>query len=88
MYQTNEDCAGSGASDCKDVSVCKQLFMERQDRYCDYIPGFTYGSWDENSVTYAVVFSLDTIISMRLPDSTSIFTAEMWAIIKVLAALL
>ena len=30
------------------------------------------------------VFPSDTIISIRLPDSASIFTAEVWAIIKAL----
>ena len=32
----------------------------------------------------ATVFPLDTEFSMRLPDSASIFTAEIWAIIKAL----
>ena len=30
----------------------------------------------------ATVFPSDTELSMRLPDSASIFTAEIWAIIK------
>ena len=30
----------------------------------------------------AAVFPSDTVISMRLPGSTSIFTAEIWAIVK------
>ena len=36
------------------------------------------------SVVCAIVFPSDTINSMRLPDSASIFTAEIWTIIKVL----
>ena len=32
----------------------------------------------------ATVFPSNTIISMRLPDSASVFTAEVWAIIKAL----
>ena len=32
----------------------------------------------------ATVFPSNTVISMRLPDSASIFTAEVWAIIKAL----
>ena len=39
---------------------------------------------DGNSVACATVFPSDTVISMRLPDSASIFTAEVWAIIKAL----
>ena len=31
-----------------------------------------------------LVFPSDTILLMRLPDSASIFTAAMWAIIKAL----
>ena len=32
----------------------------------------------------ATVFPSDNVISMRLPDSASVFTAEVWAIIKAL----
>ena len=32
----------------------------------------------------ATVFLSNTIISMRLPDSASVFTAEVWAIIEAL----
>ena len=35
-------------------------------------------------MVYATVFQLDTEFSMRLCDSASIFTAEIWAIIKAL----
>ena len=37
-----------------------------------------------NAVACATVFPSDTVISMRLPDSASVFTAEVWAIIKAL----
>ena len=33
---------------------------------------------------HVLVFALNTVISMRLPDSTSIFTVETWAINKAL----
>ena len=58
--------------------------MEIRDRYRDYIPVYTDGSRDGNSVACATVFPSDTTFSMRLPDSASIFTAEIWAIIKAL----
>ena len=31
-----------------------------------------------------LVFPSNTVISMKLPDSASVFTAEVWAIIKAL----
>ena len=58
--------------------------MEIRDRYRDYIPVYTDGSRDGNAVACATVFPSNTIISMRLPDSASVFTTEVWAIIKAL----
>ena len=58
--------------------------MEIQDRYRDYIPVYADGSRDGNYVACAPVYPSDTVISMRLPDSASVFTAAVWAIIKVL----
>ena len=58
--------------------------MEIRDRYRDYIPLYRDGSRDGNAVACATVFSSNTVISMRLPDSASVFTAEVWAIIKAL----
>ena len=86
MYQTTEDFAGFGASekDQTDASIYQQLFLEIRDRYRDYIPVYTDGSRDGNSVACATVFSSNTEFSLRLPDSASIFTAEIWAIIKAL----
>ena len=55
--------------DCTDASVYQQIFMEIRDRYRDYIPVNTDGSWDGNYVAHATVYP-------------SIFTAENWAIIK------
>ena len=49
--------------------------MEMRDRYRDHMPIY---------VVCATVFPSDSIISMRLPDSASIFTAEVWAITKAL----
>ena len=67
--------------DLTDASIYQQLFMEIRDRYRDYIPVYTDGSWD---VACAIVFPSNTVISMRLPDSASVFTADVWAIIKAL----
>ena len=58
--------------------------MEIRDRYRDYIPVYTAGSRDGNAVACATFFLSNTAISMRLPDSASIFTAEVWTIIKAL----
>ena len=81
MYQTSEDCAGIGASkkDRTDASIYQHLFMEIRDRYRDHIPVYTDGSRDGNAVACATVFPSNTVISMRLPDSASVFTAEVWA---------
>ena len=70
--------------DRTDTSVYQQLFMEIRDRYRDHIPVYTDGSRDGNSVANATGFPSNTVISMRLPDLASIFTAEIWAIIKSL----
>ena len=58
--------------------------MEIRDRYRDYISVYTDGSRDGNAVTCATVFLSNTVISMRLPDSASVFIAEVWAIVKAL----
>ena len=58
--------------------------MKIRDRYRDYIPVYTDGSRDGNAVACSTVFPSNTVISMRLPDSASVFTAEVWAIIKAL----
>ena len=63
--------------DCTDASVYQQFLMKIWDRYCDYIPVYTDGLWVGLWVSH-------TIISMRLPDLASIFTAEVWAISKAL----
>ena len=54
--------------DSSDASVYKQLFMEIQGSYRDYIPVFTDGSRDGNSVACALYFLSNTIIFFyRLP---------------------
>ena len=58
--------------------------MEIRDRYHDHIPVYTDGSRDGNYVACATVFPSNTVISMILLDLASIFTAEIWAIIKAL----
>ena len=56
--------------------------MEKRDRYRDHIPVYTDGLRDGYYVACATVFVSNTVISMRLLDSASIFTAEIRAIIK------
>ena len=58
--------------------------MEIRDRYRDHIPVYTDGSRDGNYVACATVFPSDITFSMRLTDSASISTAQIWAIIKAL----
>ena len=60
------------------------FIMEIRDRYRENIPVYTDGTRDGNDVACATVFPSDRIISMRLPDSASIFSAEVWANIKAL----
>ena len=84
MHQASEDCANLVHlnKDRTDASVYQQLFMEIRDKYRDHIPVYTDGSWNGNSVACATVFPSNTVISIRLPDSASIFTAEIGAIVK------
>ena len=58
--------------------------MEIRARYRDYIPVYTEGSRDGNYVAWAAIVVSNTVISMRLPDSASIFIAQVWAIVKAL----
>ena len=60
------------------------MYLEIRDTYRGCIPVYTDGSRDWNYVACATVFPSDTVIYMRLPDSTSIYTAEVWAMIKSL----
>ena len=70
--------------DQTDASIYQQLFVEIRDRYRGYIPVYTDGSRDRNDVAFATDVPSNTVISMRLPDSASVFTAEVWVIIKAL----
>ena len=85
VYQTTEDCAGFGASG-KRSNRCINIpaAFHGNTRDSDYIPVYTDGSRDGNAVACATVFPSNTVISMILPDSASVFTAEVWAIIKAL----
>ena len=56
----------------------KCVFTEIRDRYRDHIPVYTDGSRDGNAVPCATVFPSNTVIL------ASVFTAEVWAIIKAL----
>ena len=61
------------------LTVCLSVFLSI------YLSNYyTDGSRDGNSVACATVFPSHTELSMRLPDSASIFTAEIWAIITAL----
>ena len=71
-------------NDRTDASIYQQLCMEIRDRYRDYIPVYADGSRDGNAVACATVFPSNTVIFVRFPDSASVFTAEVWAIIKAL----
>ena len=59
-----------------DASIYQQLFMEIRDRYRDHIHVYTDGSRDGKYVACVKVFPSNTVIYMRLPDSASIYTAE------------
>ena len=58
--------------------------MEIRERYRDYILVYTDSSRDGKAVACATVYPSNTIISMTLSDLASIFTVEIWAIIKAL----
>ena len=70
--------------DRTDAAVYQQLFTKIRDRFRDHIPVYTDGSRDGNDMACATFFPSNTVISVILPDSASIFTAEIWAIIKAL----
>ena len=69
--------------DCTDAHVYQRLFMKKRDMYRDHIPIYADGLRDGN-VACATVFPSDTVISMKLPNSASVFTAEVRAVIKEL----
>ena len=64
--------------DRTDASVYQQVFVEIRERYRDHIPVYTDCSRDGNYVACTIAFPSNTVIS------ASIFTAEIWAIIKAL----
>ena len=57
--------------------------MEIRDKYRDYILIYSDRTPDGNSVACATDFNR-TQVSMRFPDSASIFTDEVWTVIKAL----
>ena len=69
-------------NDRTDASVYRQLFIEIRDRYGDYIPVYTDGSRNGHYVACATFLQSDTVISMRLSDSTSILTANIGQSLK------
>ena len=66
------------------ASVYHQFFMEIREGYHDYIPDYTDDSRDGNCEALATGFPSNSVITIRLPDSAFIFTAEIWSIINVL----
>ncbi|CAL4142281.1 unnamed protein product, partial [Meganyctiphanes norvegica] len=57
-------------------------FHSLQDTlYSDYVPVFTDGSKMDGRTSFAFVV-LDTVVAHRLPSSSSIFTAELYAIYR------
>ena len=81
-----EDCAEFGASEKK----IEQLHQYTSSFSWKYETGtvitFLFIQMDHGMemLWHVLVFPSDTLISMRLPDSASVFTAEVWAIIKAL----
>ena len=55
-----------------DALIYQQLFLEKRDKYHDCI---TDGSRDGNYVACTTISLSDTLISMGLPNSASLFTA-------------
>ena len=77
MCQTTEDCAGFGASE-KKIEQMHQYTSDFSWKFeTSTVITFLFIQTDGNSAT---VFPSNTELSMRLPDSASIFTAEIWAI--------
>ena len=64
-----------------DSSSGQQFLIDIRDNYCDYIPVYT---GDGYFVICSTVFPSNIVTSMRVSDSASVFTVEVWAIIKAL----
>ncbi|WP_179116290.1 ribonuclease H family protein, partial [Solemya velum gill symbiont] len=63
--------------------VYRSLFAEVRDRYPSHTPIYTDGSKDTNCAAAAAFFE-GSIFSSRLPDFSSIYSAELHAILLVL----
>ena len=74
VYQTVEDCTGSDLSgQPKKIRTHASIYQQ-----------FTFLKYRQMGVLWRVlVFPSDTVISMRLPDSAFIFTAEIWQSLKL-----
>ena len=82
MYQTSEDVL-----DLVHLNRCINIpaAFHGNTRQVPWLHSvYTDGSRDGNAVACATVFPSNTVISIRLPNSASVFTAEVWAIIKAL----
>ncbi|GBM15893.1 RNA-directed DNA polymerase from mobile element jockey [Araneus ventricosus] len=64
--------------------VYQQLFADHRDVYHNFIPIFTDGSKSSLSTSFACVFSNSTL-SFQIHSSSSIFTAEITAILHALS---
>ena len=63
-----------------DPSIFCSKFLEIKTQYSDFIPIYTDGSKDGDAVAAAAVTE-HNYLQLRLPDASSIFSAEMYAII-------
>jgi len=63
--------------------IYRTLFYELRDKYPNRHPIYTDGS-KENARAAAAMFAYPTLQSIRLPDSSTIFTAELHAVLLAL----
>ena len=66
-----------------DIYISKYMYNEIRSLYPQHIPIFTDGSKQSNHTATAVVLK-SHIITKRLPNSVSIYTAELYAILLAL----
>ena len=87
MYQTTEDCAGTGAPEERSHRcICLSAAFHGNTRQVPCMITFLFIQMvhEMEFLWLVLVCPSTTVISMRLPDSASVFTAEVWAIIIAL----
>ena len=82
MYQTTEDCAGTGAPEERCMFISSFSWKYETGTMITFL--FIQMVHEMEFLWLVLVCPSTTVISMRLPDSASVFTAEVWAIIKAL----